>query len=283
MKKIKIDKTLILLLFSISFFVFILMNFILVFYNWSDQIGILALSSMFSGICAILIAFLDKVSFWYQKPILSISFEDINKPPYGMLLASDPYNQQFIIGNESLLIYKPMFNVRIKIQNIGRETAKHVIAKIERIEFLDFHNNFYKNPIFYHPTTLKWSGESDWTPVDILPNSYHFLDLIRIYNEKNECLIKNNYNFHNKALTIEELKSIVDTIDHEDIIYWNVWVKEPGNRGIPRLIKHEGNIKFYILVYSSNAKPLRICANIKWEANNWNQPNISLKELNHVS
>lgn len=240
-----------------------------------------SLISAFGALFAALIAlYLGDWKNRLQRPKLQLSFKENKEYPYFHTLSFEPFGTPIDIHGQITDIYRPGFNARVKIVNNGKTTAKNVEAKIEKIEF--FKNNITISPTrFYHPTTIKWSGEKDWEPVDIVPESHFFLDLFWSKNETsseiysfNEARIKH----YGIDLRSELLKEIIDKdIQPSQEIYWNVWVDNSYERGLPRKYDIQGDIYIYFIVNSENCAPIRFEAIVTWSFDIWNSPDIKIR------
>jgi hypothetical protein len=239
---------------------------------------IITLASTFNGLCALAIAFSDRFFKWIDKPKLRYYFNNFGEPPYRKILGSHPYTQEFIIHGDSVLILRPTAAILLKIANDTDTTVKSAIAKIEKIEIIKEGRNNDRETHYYHPTDLKWSGEPDWHPVDIMPHSHHFLDLFRVINEQKERVLETNIDFYRNRHKERMITWAVNRLGQQEQIHWNVWVKDPDSRGIPSGYTDEGTILLYIVINSENAVPLRFRAKIRWSAQNWDYPAIVLEK-----
>lgn len=213
----------------------------------------------------------------WRRPILELGFKETSKEPFWHRLSFDAYNYS-VPYQEGFLLYRSGVNVRVKVKNTGEITAKKVQARIEKIEITDNANE--TKSFYYHPTAIKWSGEKTWNAVDIVHGSHFFLDLFYSINETVEEVISWNYNIQrSRGSDID--KSILDEVVRKGlnppkIIHWNVWVQEPENRGLRRLYIEEGNIKAHFILNAENCEPLRFIANIRWNRDNWANPQIQI-------
>lgn len=161
----------------------------------------------------------------------------------------------------------------------GKSTAKKVQARVEKIELC---HNEEKETHFYHPTILKWSGEYGYDFVDIIPKSYFFLDVFYAINETIEEVIDFNYNDFRREIDKDTLEKIVKKINPIDDVYWNVWVDNSYDRGIPKKFYHNGLIVIHIIVNAENCSPMRLEVNINWDQDKWKNPNVKVLHKSKV-
>jgi len=240
-----------------------------------------SLISAFGALFAALIAlYLGDWKNRLQRPKLQLSFNENKQYPYFHNLSFEPFGTPIDIHGQITDIYCPGFNARVKIVNNGKTTAKNVEARVEKIEF--FKNNVTISPTrFYHPTAIKWSGEKDWEPVDIVPESHFFLDLFWSKNEAsseiysfNEARIKH----YGIDLRSKLLKEIIDKdIQPSQEVYWNVWVDNSYERGLPRKYDIQGDIYIYFIVNAENCVPIKFEAIVSWSFDTWNSPDIKIR------
>lgn len=238
------------------------------------------LSAAAAFFAAIIALYLGDWKSKLEKPRLKLTFNETKKYPFFQTLAFETFGVPVDINGQVTDISRPGFNARVMIENKGKKTAKHVEAKIEKIEFYR-NNRKISSTRHYHPTTVKWSGEKDWAPVDIVPDSHFFLDLFWAKNEKtSEILSFNEFRFNSYGIELkrELLKDIIDNdISPTQEIYWNVWVDNSYDRGLPRRYNIQGEIYIYFVVNADNCSPLRFKAIIEWTHDSWNSPNIKIQ------
>ena len=238
------------------------------------------LSATAAFVAAVIALYLGDWKSRFEKPKLKLTFKSENKYPFFQTLAFGTFNVPVDIHGQVADISRPGFNARVMIENIGKTTARNVEAKIEKIEFED---KTHTSTRYYHPTTVKWSGEKDWSPIDIVPNSYFFLDLFWAKNETtSEILAFNEEKFKNYGALIDRkiLKKIIDDdIQPIQEIYWNVWVDNSYDRGLPVKYNVQTKIDIYFTVNSENCAPIRFKAIIKWLYETWDRPDIKVMSL----
>lgn len=240
-----------------------------------------ALLSAVAALFAALIAlYLGDWKSRMEKPILKLHFEETKNYPFFQTIAYEDFGTQLDINGVLADILRPGFNARIMIENKGKRTAKRVEAKIEKIEFFREKKKI-SSTRYYHPTTIKWSGEKDWSPVDIVPNSHFFLDLFWAKNETISEIIS----FNESRCSINGIKLdpkllrdiITNEIQPTQEIFWNVWVDNSYDRGLPRKYNIEGELHLYTIVNADNCAPVAFKAIVEWSYDNWNKPNITIQ------
>jgi hypothetical protein len=167
----------------------------------------------------------------------------------------------------------------VKVLNRGKLPAKNVEARVEKIEL---HESDRRTQIhYYHPTTVKWSGEPDWNPVNIGPESHFFLDVFWVKNERTpEVFSFNEWRIDGYGIFLEShhlTRILEEDIQPSGEIYWNVWVENPYNRGLPDRFLFEGHIIIFFVVNGENCGPVRFEAVIDWTSERWNQPDIEIR------
>ena len=243
--------------------------------------SLIAAITAFSTLLAVLVAlYLGDWKARLEKPRLKLSYVENKEYPYFHTLAFEPFGIPVDIHGQITDIYRPGFNARVKVVNTGKTTAKNVEAKIEKIEF--YRNNSTIAPTrYYHPTTVKWSGEREWDPVDIVPESHFFLDLFWSKSETtSEIFSFNDTRIRHSGISLRSdlLKEIIENdIQPTQEIYWNVWVDNSYERGLPRKYNIQGDIVIYFVVNAANCDPLRFEAIVKWTADTWNCPDIKIR------
>lgn len=213
-----------------------------------------------------------------EQPKLKLFFNTNLKYPYFQELAFEAYQMASInFDGVDLDLYRPGFNLRVKIKNEGKTTAKKVQARVEKIVFFDTHGKL-TNVNYYHPTTIKWSGERDWNAVDIMPHSHFFLDTFWIKNETTSYVVDFNHKMHS-GIKRDVLETIIKTkINPSNDIYWNIWVDNSYDRGIPVKFWTQGKILIYFIIIAENCKAIRFEADIIWSFENWNTPQIEIRQ-----
>ncbi|NQT55701.1 MAG: hypothetical protein HQ551_05695 [Desulfobacteraceae bacterium] len=232
--------------------------------------------SYFIGICALVVGFAPRIISYDLRPILDVDFDPAKREfKHNMLFGileevCDP------ITHEEYRIYRPAFNSRVCIRNNGINPARKAQARIERLKIFDKNRNLVEE-VLYHPSTIKWSGEKDYLPVDIMGKSYYFLDLFLVINETKEEII----NF-NKRLGKETIKEKTEDAEYSNEIYWNVWIDLSYPRGVRDKYKWEGHFELTFLVFSENSNQLKFKASIDWEKEKWNNPSIDVIKVSNV-
>lgn len=236
-----------------------------------------AIISTIISLFAILVAlYLGDWKVRLRRPNLQLYFEESKDVPYYHDLALGEYSLRIEFRGTEIHLSKPGFNARVKIFNKGKSTAKAVRASIEKICLMSDNSNLTKT-IYYHPTTMKWSGESDWSPVDIVPYSHYLLDLFFSINEDPNVILDFNYKNYNGAIDKDLLQDIIrEQICPSGEIYWNVWVNNPLQRGIPERYYHQGKIQIHFVVNGENCGPMKCIAEILWTYDLWNSPQIKI-------
>jgi hypothetical protein len=211
--------------------------------------------------------------------MLELGFKEKKHYPFFHELAFEPFEGYIELHGQKIPIFRPGFNARVQIFNRGKSTAKKVQARIEKIDLVKGDKKIRRH---YHPTTVKWSGEEDWNPIDIPPKSSFFLDVFWANNETSlEIISFNSERYNNRDLWIkEELleKHVKQKIIPPEQIYWNVWVKNPLFRGIPESYDFQGTINIYFIINGDNCNPLKFQAIVDWKFETWNKPAIKIKQ-----
>ncbi len=227
----------------------------------------------FIGICALVVGFAPRIMSYERRPILNVVFDPNEKEyQHNMLfdileIVCDP------ITRKEYRLSRPGFNSRVCIRNDGIDPARKAQARIERLKIFDNKKNKKLiEEVFYHPSTIKWSGEKHYIPVDIMGKSYFFLDLFLVTNETKEEII----NF-NKRLGEEVIKEKVEDAEYSNEIHWNVWIDLSYPRGVRDKYKREGYFELTFLVFSENSNQLKFKAFIEWERERWNHPSIEVE------
>lgn len=234
---------------------------------------VLILVSSFS---ALLSLYLGVLKEWLRRPKLKLYFDEKKQYPYFHKLPFEKFDQPIDFGGQEIYLFRPGFNARVKVFNIGKSTAKNVQARIEKIVL--YKENGKTSVQYYHPTVIKWSGEPNWNSVDIISKSHFFLDLFWAKNETSEEICSFNNEIYNNVID----KNILEVITKNNIfpseeIYWNVWVDTSFNRGIPEGYDFEGKVVVHIIIKGENCDPLKFEAIINWYFDGWNQPDIKIK------
>jgi hypothetical protein len=241
--------------------------------------GVAGWETKVAALGSILAAFVALVALWiaqfkprFDRPKLKAEFRkadaDYCREVPDLLRKTGNRLAVLAIEGREYQMLRPFFNARIKIVNEGRTTARNVQARVEKIETS-------AGARYYHPTTIKWSGEFDWKPIDIVPHSYFFLDLFYSFNETLEAIDSLNchtYEFEDGYLTC----IIPEVITPSNQIAWNVWVKDPQYRGIPPYFVDEGNINIYINISGENCRPKGLTVQVQWDKYRWNDPAITI-------
>jgi hypothetical protein len=240
-----------------------------------------ALLSAFVTFFSVLVAlYLGDWKERLKKPKLSFSF--CAEEAFLRKLSLGHYLPILRYGGYDVDIVKPGLNVRVKIENSGSSTAKNVQARIQKIEF---HKDGRQNAptTHYHPTAAKWSGELQWSPIDIPPKSFFYLDVFFSGNETVKEILSFNLD-KLKIIGIEIEQEILERIITQHIkpkqeIYWNVWVEKPYLRGLPSKYIYSGDIHIFFIVNAENCNPISFKAMINWSAENWDKPSIKVSKF----
>jgi hypothetical protein len=234
-----------------------------------------ALGTLFAALVAL---YLGSWRDILRKPKLRLYFNEKKEYPYFHNLAFDAYPQIINFIGQEIYILKPGFNARIKIYNKGKTTAKSVQARVEKIILKD-KSSIINSERIYHPTTVKWSGEKEWNPIDIVPKSHFFLDIFWSNNEMPLEITNFNHILYREEINKNILEDIIENdISPSGEVYWNVWVESPYNRGIPSKYDFEGDISIHFILNGENCGPLRFQALVNWTFSSWNSPNIKIKQ-----
>ena len=74
------------------------------------------------------------------------------------------------------------------------------------------------------------------------------------------------------------MKEIIDKdIQSSQEIYWNVWVDNSYERGLPKKYDIQGDIYIYFIVNAENCAPIKFESIIKWNFDTWNFPDIKVR------
>jgi hypothetical protein len=213
---------------------------------------------------------------WRNRPILECFFLVQGRPDYFREIAFEPFSMRYDFDYQTIGIYRPGFTARVKIVNDGKTTAKRVHGRIEKLT-LQNRKTGKVSTTEYHPTTVRWSGEATWEPVDIAPKSHFFLDLFWVKNETPEEILDFNHRRYRGEIDKEHLQKMIDENSPSGEIYWNVWIDTHWDRGIPPKYVYEGDIQIDFVVNADNCDPISFAAHITWSRQEWNQPKIHIK------
>ncbi len=250
--------------------------------RYAELIG--AAASLFAVLVALYLGSWREIR---KKPILMLYFSEEKLYPYFHKLSFGSFNTIIDFSGQKINILVPGFNARIKVANKGKSTAKNVQARIVKLEFKN-QNKTSAPTTYYHPTKVKWSGESTWDPIDIVPQSHFYLDIFYAINSTSDEIVSfNEQELRKQKLKIDSdiLKDIVknDIVPDEEI-YWNVWVDNPQSRGVPARYYFQGEITIYFIINAENCDPLKFEALIKWTQKDWNEPNIKIRiDKNYIN
>ncbi|MBI4826081.1 MAG: hypothetical protein HY807_06625 [Nitrospirae bacterium] len=247
--------------------------------KYASLIG--AVGGIFTAITAFIALLFSAKEFWI-KPKLKLFYKENKGYPYTHELKFNPYRGVKLYKGKELSLFKPGLSVRLYVYNKGNATAKKAQAMIEKIEFLTEDGSGEVSPTrYYHPSKVKWSGEinnlPDYSPVDIIPKSFYFLDIFFAINETKEAVYNVNKRFYG-FLPDDTLMSWIAENQIEDDIFWNVWIMNPEERGVPSKHYEEGMIKIHFIINAENSDPLRFIAHINWSKEKWNKPDIKIKQ-----
>lgn len=246
--------------------------------NYADLIG--AAASLSAVLAALYLGSWRDIR---RKPRIKLFFNENKSYPYFHKLSFGSFDKSIDFEGHKIDILIPGFNARIKVANKGKSTARNVQARIEKIEFKK-HNEISAPTTYYHPTKVKWSGESTWNPIDIVPQSHFFLDIFHAINLTSDEIAAFNEQELKKQkidLDFDLLKDIVkEDVKPDEEAYWNVWVDSPHSRGVPSRYYFQGDIIIYFVINSENCDPLKFEALIAWTLKDWNDPNIKIRIAN---
>ena len=215
---------------------------------------------------------------WLVRPKLSWAFIENNN--FLREIAFETFPKKYDFDHQIIGINRPGFNARIKILNNGKTTAKRVQGRVECLRLFNRKTEKY-SIIEYHPTVVKWSGEETWNPVDIAPKSHFFLDLFWVKNERIEEILNFNFNRYRGEINKENLEVMIKENSPADEVYWNVWIDNNWNRGVPTKIRHEGDISADFIINGDNCDPIRLNCSIVWFQESWNKPKISIRQIRY--
>ena len=264
-----------------NFWIWVYNNFLSVVGNFFVTYAT-ALAAVGSLSAALIALYLGDFKKRFEKPVLKLSFKSNNEYPYFQKLAFNPYLPVRFAGND-FQISTPGINVRLKVNNYGKSTAKKVQARVDKICF--------KNPNtgevftrYYHPTVIKWSGNKNWQSVDIVPNSHFFLDIFLVKNETaQEIFWFNNKKSAGYGMDETILKDIIrDRFLPSEDIFWSLWVDTSYLRGIPEKYFFDGDIIVYFTINAENANPINFEFHISWHHEKWDCPSINIISKNKV-
>jgi hypothetical protein len=274
--KILLDRRVFPFFFILLLFIVLITLFIVLFPDQQNKL--LAISAIIPGITALLMPFFYDFLGFLNRPIINLKFEHCN--PYIRKLAWEPFKKRYKLRSKEFLVYKILCNIRILVCNSGKTTAKNVVVRIEKIEFYEeATNNLRIDPIHYHPTTVKWSGEDDYTPVDILPNSFFFLDLIRFVNEQKKDLVDFNYQLYQKKIPRTFFEKIIFESKTVEKPYWSVWIKNAFLRGLKETYFEQGKFIIYYILNSENSSNIKFSAEIYWNRSEWDNPKVLIRTI----
>jgi len=246
-------------------------HYLNVFINWCEKhIGFITFLAV---LVALLLGLKENIINFLFKPNLKLYFED-NNDPYCHKISFEEFENEIEFCDDKFYFQRPGFNSRIKIANEGRTTAKNVQVYVERVELYDLQDNLIKPPLHYHPTKIKWSGEMNWSPVDIISDSHFFLDVFWCRNETLEEIVEFNYETFEEKIEKDIITEFLTYEYYSNNIFWNIWVESPAKRGIPQIYQHEGMIDVFFIINAENTSVLKFKANIKWSKSNWDRPEI---------
>lgn len=229
--------------------------------------------SYFIGICALIVGFSNRIISYIRKPILKIFFNPDNKEYQHNMLFGILVKIRDPITKKEYRISRPGFNSRVCIQNVGIDPARKAQARIESIKIYNKKRELVEEAI-YHPSVIKWSGEKGYTPVDIMGESFFFLDLFYAINETREEIVNFNQRLGNETIT-----ELINDFEYSNEIYWNVWIDFSYPRGVREKYDKEGHFELIFIVSSENSNQLRFKAEAEWKKETWNRPIITVTEI----
>ena len=167
--------------------------------------------------------FKDDYKNWRYRPKLTAEFEKVRP------LIEDIYFED--TGN---LIR----HFRLKIVNLGRRASEETEARVEKV--VEIGNKV----TWYHPTSLKWSGEFNWGTVTIPTKSHFFLDLFHINRGQNT---------------------------------WQLWVERPNSRGLPPYYVTKGDYELHLFITEKTTKPKKCIITVSWVNCPYLRPDVRVK------
>lgn len=222
----------------------------------------------FIGTVALLVGFKDMIINIFMKPRLKIEFNPTNEKYYKKLLFEPISEVADPLTETKYCFRQPGFNSRVAIWNKGRRTARKAQARLLDIKYYDTERKHIKT-FDYHPTIVKWSGENKFTPVDILPGTPFYLDLIYAVNESKAEVLE-----YHKELNTPALNKLLEVIEFTNDIYWNVWIDRSYHSGVPYKYTLDGYFELNFIISAENCPPYNLKASIKWDKRGWNNPTI---------
>lgn len=229
-------------------------------------------------VASIVAFYLGDWKYRIQAPKLKLYFDNNNKDIFKQKLAFERFMETLDVDGIKLPIFRPGVSAKIQVFNKGKLPARSVYGRVEKIVF--FKDGKEDKTKHYYPTTLKWSGEDDWHPVDITQNSHFFLDLFWIKNETIDELRSFNLKYYSDIKIFVDKNILFDAIKEDvkpiDDVYWNVWINTTYNRGIPRRYLFEGELDIYCTLGSENCRPIKFTVKVNWLKSKWDNPEITI-------
>lgn len=222
----------------------------------------------FIGIVALVVGFKEMIINFFRRPRLKIQFNQNDEKYCRKLLFEPIYEVSDPLTETKYCFRQPGVNLRVAIWNNGKITARKAQARLLSIKFYDNEKKYIKT-IDYHPSTIKWSGEDKFTPVDILPKTHFYLDLFYAVNESKAAILE-----YHKELNATVLNKLVEPIKFTNDIYWNVWIDRRYHRGVPDKYTLDGYFELSFIVAAENCSPINLKAFIEWDKKKWNQPKV---------
>lgn len=224
----------------------------------------------FIGSVALIVGFKDIIISFFKRPRLKSLFNQNEEEYFHNVLLNPIEEINDPISNTDFIIRQPGFNSRVAIWNKGGTTARRVQVRLVDINLYNKEKKFIKR-VVYHPTIVKWSGEKEYIPVEIPPNSKFFLDLFYAVNETSDEIFR-----YHKELGDNTLQRIIGNTDYSNDIYWNVWIDASYPRGVSMKNVIEGHFELRFIIYAENCHPQEFKVFIDWDKKGWNRPTIKL-------
>jgi hypothetical protein len=228
----------------------------------------------FIGLCALTVGFKDIIINFFTKPKLVVDFAQDKKEYFHKLLFSPLEEINDPLKSIKYVIRQPGINSRVIVYNRGKRAAKKVLVRLEKISFCDAKNNPCEE-ILYHPSSVKWSGEKGYGPVDITRDSFFFFDLIYFINETRDEIVKYYENIDKETIN----RIVGNPENYSGEVFWNVWIDLSYERGVPYKYYYEGKFKLTYVLSAENFEPFKFEVFVEWHKMKWSEPVISLHKI----
>jgi hypothetical protein len=233
----------------------------------------LIFGAYFTGTVAILLYFSNALSKRLRRPIIKPDFDMNDSRCFHKIVFDMMFRLKDPITKIEHVLKQPGYNSRAIIHNKGRTTAQNVLVRIEKI-ILKCGQDIVT--YYYHPTSVKWSGEKEYNKIDIAPHSYFLLDLIGIVSETKAGLIE-------LYPAIEDLIKRIKDERFSGRTYWDVWVDKSYDRGIPNYYMEDGDYELKYIITGDNCAAVTFRVNFQWKRAEWNKPRITLLQEEKMS